>query len=58
MPRLLLYPYCQLPLFLPIINLIEAFVSTSQLSRSGGSSLADSSYSIGKTPAVPKKRAY
>ena len=55
MSHLLLYPYCQLPLFLPIVNLMEAFVSTSQLSRNGGSSLAGSSCSAGKAPAVPKK---
>ena len=54
--RSLLYPYCQLPLFLPIINLIE--VSTGQSSRNRGSSLIDSSRSAGKAPAVPKKRAH
>ena len=51
-----LYPYCQLPLFLPIISLIEAFItSTSQASHSRGNSFTSSSCSIGKAPAVPKK---
>ena len=51
-----LYPYCQLPLFLPIVSLIEAFVTlTGQALRSRGSSFISSSRSIGKAPAIPKK---
>ena len=51
-----LYPYCQLPSFLPIVSLMEAFItSTGRASRSGGSSFASSSRSTGKAPAVPKK---
>jgi len=42
-----------LPLFLPIANLIEAFILTGRLLYRGGrSSLISSSRSIGKAPAT------
>jgi hypothetical protein len=42
-----------LPIFLPIANLIEAFILTSRsLYRGGRSSLISSSRSIGKAPTT------
>ena len=54
--RVTLIAFSLLPLYLPIVNLIEGFiVSTGQLSRKVGSSFASSSYTIGKAPAISQK---
>jgi hypothetical protein len=55
--RVALIAFPLLPLYLPIVYLMEGFtVSTSRSSRRVGSSFASSSRTTGKAPAVSQKR--